>query len=486
MQQPSRPALAGAADPYPSPRLQAYPPRRNAAAPLIRRRRLHGRVLAVLLLIMLSAIYATAGATAQAPVVRAVLFYSPTCSHCLQLMREIPGIFERNGGTAAVWNETGLAQEELAFFQVYNGNLDVLMVNVSLTLGRNFYNEHTLSAGIPAGRTGVPRLAVADDVLVGSQEILAQLPGIIERGLAIGGTGWPDIPRLDQIIAATGSPPIGNGPPIEAAPVDEFVPEVTGSTLGEIEPLQPEAPAVETPSPSDQNLVQSGPDPASSPATTVGTQPEPERVIPQDFVLPVAVEPSMVERYRLDPVGNSLAVLVLVGMIMSVLAVARFRRPGRAGNRLGPMVPLLALIGIGVAAYLTYVETSGAVAVCGPVGNCNAVQQSEYARLFGLVPVGAVGLIGYGVIIVAWLLARARNRILATRALLVLGVVTMAGTLFSIYLTFLEPFVIGASCAWCLTSAVLITILMVLTMRAARAAWATMRSGYRWAGSDAS
>ena len=38
-----------------------------------------------------------------------------------------------------------------------------------------------------------------------------------------------------------------------------------------------------------------------------------------------------------------------------------------------------------------------------------------------------------------------------------------AGLAFSIYLTFLEPFVIGASCAWCLTSAVIMTVLLWLT-----------------------
>ena len=39
------------------------------------------------------------------------------------------------------------------------------------------------------------------------------------------------------------------------------------------------------------------------------------------------------------------------------------------------------------------------------------------------------------------------------------------GILFSIYLTFLEPFVIGATCAWCVTSAILMTVLFVLTLR---------------------
>jgi uncharacterized membrane protein len=35
--------------------------------------------------------------------------------------------------------------------------------------------------------------------------------------------------------------------------------------------------------------------------------------------------------------------------------------------------------------------------------------------------------------------------------------------MFSIYLTFLEPFVIGATCIWCLTSAVIITLIMLLS-----------------------
>jgi len=42
---------------------------------------------------------------------------------------------------------------------------------------------------------------------------------------------------------------------------------------------------------------------------------------------------------------------------------------------------------------------------------------------------------------------------------------TLIGTLFSMYLTFLEPFVIGATCAWCLTSAVILTLLMLLSVR---------------------
>jgi uncharacterized membrane protein len=130
---------------------------------------------------------------------------------------------------------------------------------------------------------------------------------------------------------------------------------------------------------------------------------------------------------------------------------------------------------MGVAAYLTIIELSGEPAVCGPVGDCNEVQQSSYAFLFGVMPVGALGVIGYSAIILAWATTRylpGRPHDLMQIALFAL---TLVGTLFSIYLTFLEPFVIGAACAWCLTSAILQTLLLWLTVDPARAAFTRLR-----------
>jgi uncharacterized membrane protein len=46
------------------------------------------------------------------------------------------------------------------------------------------------------------------------------------------------------------------------------------------------------------------------------------------------------------------------------------------------------------------------------------------------------------------------------------------GVLFSIYLTFLEPFVIGATCMWCISSAVLMIILLLISTPAAQQALA--------------
>jgi len=60
------------------------------------------------------------------------------------------------------------------------------------------------------------------------------------------------------------------------------------------------------------------------------------------------------------------------------------------------------------------------------------------------------------------------------------------GVLFSIYLTFLEPFVIGATCAWCLSSAVIMTLLLLLTTTLLTGADAPARLGEAEVGRQAS
>jgi uncharacterized membrane protein len=180
------------------------------------------------------------------------------------------------------------------------------------------------------------------------------------------------------------------------------------------------------------------------------------------------------EKFALDPAGNTLSVFVLVGMLGSLSwGFLYFARQDRffPNVKASWFIPILCLVGLFVAGYLAYVETAQVAAVCGPVGDCNTVQQSEYARLFGILPIGVMGLAGYIMILIAWLGARfGRNGVEHLAALSLLGM-GFAGTLFSVYLTFLEPFVIGATCAWCLTSAVVMTVLMLLSVEPGKRAY---------------
>jgi uncharacterized membrane protein len=131
-----------------------------------------------------------------------------------------------------------------------------------------------------------------------------------------------------------------------------------------------------------------------------------------------------------------------------ILAFASFRNVSTTPSLgIGQyFIPALCIIGLGVAGYLAYVEAAQTTAVCGPVGDCNTVQQSEYARLFGVIPIGILGMVGYVTILLSWLLGRIQAEICAVPSALLTFSLSTFGILFSIYLTFLEPFVIGATC----------------------------------------
>ncbi len=119
---------------------------------------------------------------------------------------------------------------------------------------------------------------------------------------------------------------------------------------------------------------------------------------------------------------------------------------------------VLTTIGLGVATYLTYIHYAGLKPLCGRGGgSCEIVQTSEYSKLAG-VPVATIGLIGYVAILGSLLVPESETSRLATLAF------TMIGFGFSCYLTYRELFSIHHICEWCVSSAVIVTILMCLSI----------------------
>ena len=114
----------------------------------------------------------------------------------------------------------------------------------------------------------------------------------------------------------------------------------------------------------------------------------------------------------------------------------------------------LAILGMGIAGYLTYVHYADINPVCNIAHGCHKVQTSQYAKLAG-VPVALLGLLGY-VGILAGLLVPGENGRMAAALLALIGFG------FSMYLTYRELFTIDAICQWCVASAVLMTGLAVV------------------------
>lgn len=116
----------------------------------------------------------------------------------------------------------------------------------------------------------------------------------------------------------------------------------------------------------------------------------------------------------------------------------------------------LALLGIGIAGYVTYVHYAGLKPACTAGESCTKVQTSIYSELVG-VPVALMGLIGYVAILATLLAPESERSRLATLVL------TLGGFGFSAYLTYRELFSIHAICEWCVTSAIAMTLLMLLS-----------------------
>jgi len=110
-----------------------------------------------------------------------------------------------------------------------------------------------------------------------------------------------------------------------------------------------------------------------------------------------------------DPIGNGISIVVLLAMlIVFIRSINVYRASPQTSclSRMQAIIPILCLFGLGVAGYLAYEETAQATAICGPIGDCNTVQQSEHARLFGILPIGLLGVIGHLVILVSWVMTR--------------------------------------------------------------------------------
>ena len=120
-------------------------------------------------------------------------------------------------------------------------------------------------------------------------------------------------------------------------------------------------------------------------------------------------------------------------------------------RQLRAAVGVLALLGLGIAAYLTYVHYAGGSTFCvAGGGGCEKVQESEYAKVAG-VPVALLGLLAYAGILATAVLP-------GPTAAAVGAAIAVAGVAFSAWLLYAQLALIDAVCQWCVANDVVITL----------------------------
>jgi uncharacterized membrane protein len=127
------------------------------------------------------------------------------------------------------------------------------------------------------------------------------------------------------------------------------------------------------------------------------------------------------------------------------------------------LAALVALAGVFVALYLALFKLGYIGSLVCAVGSCEVVQTSKWASLLGY-PVAVWGVAYYLAVLVICLAGLRAEVVEDRRVSQLLVLVTGVGLLFSLWLTYLELFVIDAICIWCVVSAVLATILFVLAL----------------------
>jgi uncharacterized membrane protein len=120
------------------------------------------------------------------------------------------------------------------------------------------------------------------------------------------------------------------------------------------------------------------------------------------------------------------------------------------------IIAFVAVIGIGVATYITIADSGGGAPAClAGGGGCETVAESSYSHIAG-VNIAIFGIFGYILLLISAFFANDAARFGGFA-------VALGGFGFSVYLTYLEIFKIEAICQWCVSSAVLMTILFLLT-----------------------
>ena len=128
-------------------------------------------------------------------------------------------------------------------------------------------------------------------------------------------------------------------------------------------------------------------------------------------------------------------------------------------DRSRAVITVLSLIGFIVTAYLTYVYYNQAeTSFCVTGSSCDIVRLSGYSSIDG-IPVSLIGLVGYfGLFIIT--VSNISDRL----KWLTLYFISLPGLVFSVYLTYVEVFVLKAICSFCLLSAILITAIFILIL----------------------
>lgn len=135
-------------------------------------------------------------------------------------------------------------------------------------------------------------------------------------------------------------------------------------------------------------------------------------------------------------------------------------------KRLSQLTIALTVIGLLVSIYMTIYAITSNDNMCIGSQDCSVVNASRYSKvnIAGVsIPVAVIGVVGYATILAVLLLEK-RISFLEENGSMVLFGLSVIGFLFTLYLVYLEIFIIRAFCPFCITSQIAMTLIFILTV----------------------
>jgi uncharacterized membrane protein len=122
----------------------------------------------------------------------------------------------------------------------------------------------------------------------------------------------------------------------------------------------------------------------------------------------------------------------------------------------------LAIVGLAVSVYMTIYKYSGNDGMCLGSGDCSTVNASRFSEING-IPVAVFGVVGFAAILIVHFYEDRAAFLRKNGALTIFGM-SLAGFAFTMYLVYLELYVIQAICPFCVASQVSMTLIFILAV----------------------
>lgn len=123
-------------------------------------------------------------------------------------------------------------------------------------------------------------------------------------------------------------------------------------------------------------------------------------------------------------------------------------------------IVVLAVLGFAISTYAFlhfHAFASGSVCNISATFNCDVVNRGPYSSIAG-IPIALIGMAGYAFLAIAGFMQRRHPEERPLSVVLIAA--TSLAFLFSLYLTAIEVFILEAFCILCLTSLLIITLIL--------------------------